>query len=143
MKKILVALVCFAMLSGCAGMSVVPGDNSSSLDKLKLAVSALDTVVNVVGPIVIINLCVYDASNCNVAKADLKIAQDAMVLVYASLDAAVAANGANGTEAKAIAALSEAAKHVSDVNQVSVDISGKPLITMPPEVTAVIAPVVK
>ena len=59
MKKIIVALVCFAMLSGCAGMSVVPGDNLSSLDKLKLAVSALDTVVNVVGPIVIINLCVY------------------------------------------------------------------------------------
>ena len=55
-----------------------------------------------------------------------------------SFDAAVAANGANGTEAKAIAALSEAAKHVSDVNQVSVDISGKPLITMPPEVTAVV-----
>ena len=138
MKKILVALICLIMLAGCASVPVVPGDNSSSLDKLKLAVSALDTVVNVVGPIVIINLCVYDASNCNVAKADLKTAQDAMVLVYASLDAAVAANGANGTEAKAIAALSEAAKHVSDVNQVSVDIAGRPLITMPPEVTEIV-----
>ena len=138
MKKILVAFVCLAMLAGCASTPVVPGDNSSSLNKLSVAVHALDTVVNVVGPIVIMNLCVYDAKNCAPAEADLKTAQDAMVLVHASLDAAVAANGANGTEAKAIAALSEAAKHVSDVNQGSVDISGKPLITMPPEVTAIV-----
>jgi hypothetical protein len=138
MKKILISLVCLFMLVGCASAPVIPGDNSSSLDRLKIAVSALDTVVNVIGPIVIINLCAYDANNCAVAKADLKTAQDAMVLVHASLDAAVAANGANGTEAKAIAALSEAAKHVGDINQVSVDITGRTLITMPPEVTAVV-----
>ena len=132
MKKLLSLIAACAVLlfAGCA--TVPSTTNADPLADIKLAVSGMDAAINIAGPIVVDNLCVFDPKDCDTIKADLKTAQDAMVVVQGALDAAVAVQGANGTSDKVLAALNEVAQHIGDINKIAVDVSGKPLISIPP-----------
>jgi hypothetical protein len=144
MNKIYTALISTILLAGCATTPTTGTNTADPLADLKTTVGIMDISVNGVGPLVVSNLCMFDAKDCATAQADLKAAQDSMVLVKAALADAESVNGANGTQDKVIAALGSVATSLAAMNQVGMDVNGKPLVSIPVvPVKPVVVPTIK